>query len=151
MARKSGDMSRPIGVTFLAILQIVSGLGNVLTGLAILGVSSNADVSGDIKNLLFWLGLIMIVLGVSGLWLARGYVKGLEWARHRGRLVAMLSILLALLALVLNLPAKLGMDSPGFSLIWNAVIYLYLGRPKIVAYFAGRWNGRPWSDRTRSS
>jgi len=151
MTRKSGNMSRPLGVTLLSILQFVSGLGNVLTGLGILGVSSTVVLPEAQKNLLTLVGLVMIVLGISGLWLSRGYFIGYEWARRKGRVVAMLSILFALFAIVLNLPEKLGPDSPGFSVLWNAIIYIYLGRPKVVAYFAGRWTGKPWSSKPRQS
>jgi len=144
-------MSRPIGVTFLAILQLISGLSNVLTGLGTIGLSSSLDLAEPQKNVLFVFGVALLILGASSLWLARAYAIGYEWARHRGRAVATLSILLAFLVLLLHLPERIGPSSPGFSILWNLVVYVYLGRPKIVAYFAGRWNGQPWSGRSTSS
>jgi hypothetical protein len=151
LTARSGDMSRPIGVTLLAILQLITGLSNVFSGLGALGASSTLGLTELQKNILFWLGVILFVLGLSSLWLARAYVIGHEWARHRGRTIAIVSILLALLVIVLHLPEKLGPDSPGLSIIWNMLVFYYLGRPKIVAYFAGRWTGKPWSSKPGSS
>ena len=145
MTAKSKGMSRPFGVTVLALLQLITGLSNVLTGLIAMGASSTLGIAETAKNLYFIVGLVLFVLGISSLWLARGYIKGYEWARGRGRTIAVLAILIVFLILFLNLPKRIGPDNPGLSILWNALVFIYLGRPKIVAYFAGRRGGRPWS------
>lgn len=150
MPAKSDGMSRPFGVTILALLQLITGLSNVFTGLIAMGASSDLGLTEAAKNLFFLVGLVLFILGVSSLWLARAYMKGFEWARGRGRTIAVLAILFVFLILFLNLPKKFGPDNPGLSIIWNALVFIYLGRPKIVAYFAGRVGGRTWSQPSKT-
>jgi amino acid transporter len=125
--------SRPFGVALLAIIQFFTGLWDVLIALALLGVAKG-NASEDLVN---FAGIVYLMLGLSSLWLARGYAKGRERARRRGRLLASLSIVFAIFGSIL-LPAKLAPESPIWTLVFNLAILLYLGRPKARAYFASQ-------------
>lgn len=75
------------------------------------------------------------MLGISCLWLARGYWLGHESARRRGRKVAVLAIAVAVLAGLAVLPARLGPDSPFWLVLGNLVVFIYLGSEKARSYF----------------
>lgn len=134
---------RPFGITLLAIVQIVSGLQSLLGMVWLFAVSANADTAGvqdalianpwvaeNAETIFFGLGVLYMVLGLAALALAYGYLKGREWARRRGRNIAILAILLAFLTMILAAnPAPVG------TMIFNLVIFVYLGRPKIKAFF----------------
>jgi len=134
---------RPFGITLLAIVQIVSGLQSLLGMVWLFAISANADTAGiqdalianpwvaeNAEALFFWLGIVYMVLGLAALALAYGYLKGREWARRRGRNIAILAIVLAVLTMILA--ANL---APVGTMIFNLVIFVYLGRPKIKAFF----------------
>jgi hypothetical protein len=144
---------RPFGVTILAILQILSGLNALGTSLFFFAVSSLASsasvqqslhsspwVAENAASIFFWLGLIFLVLAIWSLWYARGYVKGHEGARRHGRRLAILTIIFAVLLIIFlpNLPQKVGLGSPWWMIISNAIVAIYLGRPKVIAFFNSR-------------
>ncbi len=89
--------TRPFGVTLLAVWEVISGVQLLLTGLVLIGISSDQD-PGSVKSLLFVLGLALALLAVSYFLWARGYLRGYESARRRGRLAATAVIILAILA-----------------------------------------------------
>lgn len=145
--------SRPPGITLLAVLQILSGL-QLLGGCVFLFVLSSKANTPEVQDALkgslwiaekvalisLWLGVVYLMLGVSALWLARGYVRGYGWARRRGRMIAALAVLFAVVA-ILVLPNRVDPGSPWWTIIFNAGIIIYLGRPKVLAYFASRSRG----------
>jgi len=148
-ARRSAPR-RPLGVTLLAVLQFFSGVGLIFSSLWSFGVSSWAkteagrlELEGDataiaaanISSLFALLGIAYLILGISALWLARGYIKGYEWARHKGRVWAVLSIVFVLIG-VLVLPSKIAADSPAWTIISNTIVVIYLGTSSVRAFFS---------------
>lgn len=144
---------RPFGVTILAIIQILSGLNALGSSLFFFAVSSLAKtasvqqslqsspwVAENAASIFFWLGLIFLAFALWSLWYARGYVKGHEWARRHGRRLAVLTIVLAVLLMIFlpNLPQKVGLGSPWWMIVSNSVVAIYLGRPKVIAFFKSR-------------
>lgn len=121
----------------LALWEFAVGIQMVLVGLAFLSFSGTLLEGSAWRSLAFLIGLGYFVIGVSALLLARGYVKGYESSRRRGRSVAAFAIAFAILG-VLFLPPKLSPDSPFWTIVGNVVILLYLGSDKVVAYFKGR-------------
>ncbi len=81
------------------------------------------------------LAIAYLVLGTSSLLLARGYVKGSEWARRKGRLIAALAIVFAVLG-GLFLPARLDAGSPVWTIVFNLIVILYLGRSRVRRFFS---------------
>ncbi len=126
-------MGRPLGVTILAIIAIVAGIQSLGTGIALVSFSSTLEKS--ISGIVSLIGLGFLIVGLSYLLLARGYVKGRERARRKGRMIAVFAILLAIAGVII-LPAKLVPESPVWTVFFNVVIILYLGRPRVKAFFA---------------
>ena len=138
-------------MNLLAIIQIISGLQLVVSSLIYFALSSWANTpegaaelakSGDwaLKNgsgLFFLLGIVYLILGVSSLLLARGYVKGREWARHKGRVVAALAMVFAIVGAIL-LPRRLDPGSPFWTIVFNAIVIIYLGSAKVRNFFSSR-------------
>jgi hypothetical protein len=128
-------VGRPLGVTVLAIIAVLAGIQSLGTGLALVSFSSTLEKS--ISGTVSLIGLGFMLVGLLYLLLARGYVKGRERARRKGRTIAVFAILLAI-AGVMILPAKLAAESPVWTVFFNVVIVLYLGRPHVKAFFGSR-------------
>jgi hypothetical protein len=126
---------RPLGVTVLAIIAIFAGVQSIGTGLVLVSLSSTLEKS--ISDIISLIGIGFLVIGLSYLLLARGYVRGREKTRRKGRAIAVLAILLAVLGASI-LPAGLAPESPVWTVFLNVVIVLYLGRPRVKAFFASR-------------
>ena len=131
---RSRPPHRPLGITALAFLQVLTGIQMLVGGLWLVGISSGVVSAVVIVAVL---GLAYIGFGVGSFVLARGYLVGLESTRRRGRTVAMLSILLGILLLffVPGLTDRLGLSSPGWTIFHNIIIALYLGSSGVRRYF----------------
>jgi len=103
-------------------------------GLAELSRSGKEWIVQNAGSVFFIIAVVSLVLGVGALWLARGYVKGFEWARRRGRTVAALAILVAVFGAIF-LPPRIDAGSPFWTIVFNAIVIAYLGRAKVRAYF----------------
>lgn len=128
---------RPLGVTLLAVWEFLNGLQMVIFGLAALSYADTLAEGDVLRALVFFIGLGSLVLGIWKLLLSRGYIKGYESARRKGRSVAFFAILLALLGITI-LRAVLTPESPLWTIIANLAIFWYLGSDKVVAYFKGQ-------------
>lgn len=125
--------SRPMGIVLLAIIQLLTGMWDLLLSVALIDVAKGNAAEGLVNIL----GIAYLILGLSSLWLARGYAKGYERARRRGRLLASMALVFAVLGSIL-LPPRFAPDSPLWTIVFNLSILLYLGRPRVRAYFASR-------------
>jgi hypothetical protein len=134
-SQRNRPVKRPLGVTILAIIAVVAGIQSLGTGLVLVSLSSTLEKS--ISGIVSLIGLGFLIVGLSYLLLARGYVKGRERSRRKGRMIAGFAIFLAI-AGVMILPAKLAPESPVWTVFFNVVIILYLGRPRVKAFFASR-------------
>lgn len=145
--------SRPIGVTILSVIQFLLGIAYLTSMLWALAISSWADsaegqekltsalgpsLAEGIPGIFLLIGIVYLVFGISSLLLSRGYFKGRESARHRGRTVALLAIAFVVFCLVFPVPLKLEPTSPFWTLFVNSCVYIYLGRPRVRAYFGSR-------------
>lgn len=119
----------------LSIWEVLVGFQLVLVGLAVWAWSSTQEPGSPLASFASLLGIAYLILGISCLWLARGYWLGHESSRRRGRRVAVLAIIVAVLAAISILPQKLGPDSPFWSIVGNLVVFLYLGSQTAVRYF----------------
>jgi hypothetical protein len=130
---------RPFGVLLLALAQILQGLtylsiAIVLELVLLAGAVENADKRGFVA--LF--GLIYLFLGVYALLLARGYLRGYEWARRRGIGMATFAIVVAIVAIFIIKVQGLLTGSPFGTIVLNLVIVWYLRREKTKRHFASR-------------
>jgi len=147
--RSKGRGSRPLGVTLIAILQIVSGLQMLVVALVAFIIASVAstpevqgqlstsvgeNVAGSIAAIFLMIGIIALAIAVFSFVLARGYVRGREWARKKGRKIAFFAILLALVSLIL-IPSRTDPGAPIWTIILNSFIFVYLGRGRVKKFF----------------
>jgi len=103
-------------------------------GIVELAKSGTDWIVQNASGVFFLLSIMMFVLGISFLLLARGYIKGYEWARRKGRKIAAIALLLAIFG-SLFLPGRLDPGSPLWTIMFNLVIIVYLGRARVRAYF----------------
>ena len=136
-------------MTVLAILQILAGLQSLAASLIYFALSSwakspeglaelansGAWVLKNASGVFFLLALVYLILGIGSLLLARGYVKGFEWARRKGRLVAILAIVFAFAGIFI-LPNRVDPGSPFWTIVLSAIVIVYLGSRKVRTYFA---------------
>ena len=98
---------------------------------------ADADIPAKVVSGFFFLGgIVCIAISISAFLLSRGYFKGHEKSRRRGRTVAVLGIVFVLVMLILPIPAKLDPDSPLSTIVLNLVVFAYLGSSKVKAFFA---------------
>lgn len=147
-----GRRRRPFGVTVLALVQILSGLqmlGGAILALAIAGIASTPEgqealdatlspwLAENAVTILVVIGLALLVLALWSFFLARGYIKGIEKARARGRKVAVYAIAFAILGIIL-VPNRTDPGSPWWTILLNMSIFFYLGSRKVRSYFRNR-------------
>ncbi|WP_232203036.1 MULTISPECIES: hypothetical protein [Nitrosopumilus] len=114
--------TRPVGVTIIAILEIVSGAIAIAVG-AFFGTmmgSMGMNLGGGAMGAG---SAAMIVLGVASFVMAWGLLRGKSWAWT-------ITLILTIISLIVDLPS---MNVIG--LIIDIVILYYLFRPHVKAYF----------------
>lgn len=105
---------RPLGVTIIAILMIISGIALLSTGAILLVVG---------------IGVVPIVLGIASFVMAYGLWKGKGWAWTITLIISVISIISAIVSIVFHGYGAIT------NIIINAVIIYYLYRPNVKAYF----------------
>ena len=136
-------------MVLLAVIQVITGIQLLVSSLIYFALVSWVKTPEGLEALtkagdwavesaggvFFLLGALFLVLGVVDLLLARGYVQGREWARHRGRVLAVTAIVFAVLGGIF-LPSRVDPGSPVWTVIFNLIVVLYLGRAKVRRYFS---------------
>ena len=112
--------NRPLGVTIIAILAVIGGIGSVLSGFAIMAI---------IPFLGIIFGGLLIIIGLAYFVVAYGLWKGLNWAWNITLIVSVIGIIVGLGSIVVGNIGAL------FHLIVNVVVIYYLYRPNVKAYF----------------
>ena len=108
--------NRPLGVTIIAILVVIGGIGSLLGGLAVI-------------MLIPLLGIILVIIGLACFAVAYGLWKGLNWAWSITLIVSVIGIVVGLGSLVVGNIGSL------FQVIINAIVIYYLYKPNVKAYF----------------
>ncbi len=144
-------LSRPIGVTILAILAILGAIallfsGAVLIGLGLVigtyaasqvtsslasaGYSGLASLgAGTIAAIVTALGAIFLILGLLDLAVGVGFLGGKGWAWTLGMIVSVINIVLS------GLQIAFGSYPSAFGLVIWVIIAYYLTRPHVKAFF----------------
>ncbi|HXS61075.1 MAG TPA: hypothetical protein VN703_09740 [Candidatus Sulfopaludibacter sp.] len=112
--------NRPLGVTIIAILAVLGGIGSFLSGLTVLAII-------PILGIIF--GGILIIIGLAYFAVAYGLWKGLRWAWILTLIVSVIGIIVGLGSIVVGNAGSL------FHVIVNAIVIYYLYRPNVKAYF----------------
>jgi len=141
---------RPVGVTVLTILQILSGLGDITIGavLLILAVLAGALIGGALVTLLFLLDFVVIALGIFSFIMAYGLWTGKGWAWILTLIGAIIGIILGIIFAIMSITVGFvegsGLYESLASIVCTIVFYLiilvYLNSGNVRAFF-GRTGG----------
>ena len=125
---------RPVGITILAILEILIGVVGLLASLVIIGFSALFSTLPRVGSLLGAVGLVIggVVLFFGVIWLAAGvgFLHGRGWSWTLGMIFSALSLLGAIGALTIGLVT----GGVGGSIFWGLMLY-YLTRTHVKAFF----------------
>jgi len=126
--------SRRVGITILAVLEILIGIVGLLSSLAIIGFSALFSTLPTVGSLIGAVGLIIggVVLFFSVIWLATGvgFLHGRGWSWTLGMIFSILSLLGAIGALTIGLIT----GGVGGLIFWGLILY-YLTRVDVKAFF----------------
>lgn len=141
-------MTRPTGVTILAILAAIGGVLGLLGGLTVIGVGGMAGgliggaAGAAIGGLAVISGLIVIVLAVLELALAYGFWTLRPWAWQLGVILAAIQIVVAVLG-VLGIVFRQDLGGAVISIAISGVILYYLNQAEIRRVFNAPEKGFP--------
>lgn len=140
--------SRPTIVTGLAALAIILGVLSILTGSAGVGLSVLVvrDYSRLAATILLTLGTIVFVFGILEIVYGVGFLEGARWSWTLGIIVAVVSLVSSIAALVL--PAAVGSTDvivlgvigtisvmAIVPMATSSVTIYFLTRPNVKAFF----------------
>lgn len=108
--------NRPFGVTIIAILAILGGIGALVAGITLVGIIP-------------FLGAALIIIGLAYFGVAYGLWKGLKWAWIITLIVTVIAFISEIGSIIVG---NVGAVIP---VIINAIIIYYLFRPNVKAYF----------------
>ena len=112
--------NRPLGVTIIAILAVLGGIGSLLSGFTVL-------VLLPILGLV--LGGILIIIGLAYFAVAYGLWKGLSWGWSITLIISVIGIIVGLGSIIVGNVGAI------FHVIVNIIVIYYLYRPNVRAYF----------------
>jgi hypothetical protein len=126
--------SRPVGITILALFEILIGIVGFLGSLLIIGFSALFSTLPRVGALLGTIGLVVggIVLFFSLIWLATGvgFLHGRGWSWTLGMIFSVLSLIGAIGALTIGLIT----GAVGGLIFWGLMLY-YLTRTHVKVFF----------------
>jgi hypothetical protein len=108
--------NRPLGVTIIAILAILGGIGSLVGGIALVAIIPI-------------LGAALIIIGLAYFGVAYGLWKGLKWAWIITLIVTVIAFISGLGSIIVG---NVGAIIP---VIINGIIIYYLFQPNVKAYF----------------
>jgi hypothetical protein len=125
---------RPVGITILALLEILIGTVGFLASLLIIGFSAIFSTIPRVGGLLGTIGIVVggIVLFFSLTWLATGvgFLHGRGWSWTLGMIFSVLSLIGAIGALTIGLVG----GGVGGLVFWGLMLY-YLTRTHVKVFF----------------
>jgi hypothetical protein len=135
-------MSRPLGVTILAILALISGIFGLLGGVTVVFLGGAAAAVGvlDIGGIVAIMGVLTLALAVVSLALAYGFWTLKPWAWQLGIILEVLSIGLAVLQVLFG---GSGIPSVIISIVVAGIIIYYLNTPAVRKAFGAPETGFP--------
>lgn len=110
------EKGRPIGITIIAILMVISGILFLIGGTALVIIFP-------------YIGIPLVIVGIANLIVAWGLLKGKGWAW-------IVTLIVTGISIILN-AVSIGSGNVGaiVGIIINAVIIYYLYRPNVKSYF----------------
>ncbi len=130
------EAQRPLGVTILAVLDILGGIGASLLGLIYMALSAQIGtvVGGGGIFALFGafivvLGIIFLILGILAIAVGWGFWKGSSWAWIVGLVLYVIGIVLGLTSLALGDVTSIVL------VVIGALLVYYMFRPNVRIWF----------------
>lgn len=117
---------RPLGVTIIAILTIIGGIGFLASGIAAVVA---APFLSDMEGLSAGIGAALIALGIAYFVMAYGLWKGKGWAWTITLILSYIGIALGIASIITGNIAAV------FHLIINIIVVYYLYRPNVKMFF----------------
>lgn len=133
-------MARPLGVTIIAILMVISGIVMIVAGAGAVALvpfipaMQTEELATDISSTILGgfavaSGTMMLILGIASLVIAYGLFKGKSWGWTAAVVLSIIGVVLSAVSIAT------GNFGAIISLIINGVILYYLYRPHVKAYF----------------
>jgi hypothetical protein len=137
---------RPLGVTILAILEILGGILLLILSFGFFALAALINV-GDIRQRigtsvpdwvlnnapLFFgaLGLFFLIMAIISLVLAWAFLKGKNWSR----ILAIIFLVLSIIGNVIGLVGGTSVFSVILSILLPVIIVIYLYQPSVKQWF----------------
>jgi hypothetical protein len=133
--------ARPTGVTILAILALIGGVFGIIGGLGL--IAGGALIGGMIGGaagvgfggLAFVIGIVTLGIAIAELFFAYGAWALKPWGWSLGVIIALTSIVWAVIVAFLSGDLVNGLISGGISIIVAAIILYYLNTPEVKSAF----------------
>ena len=123
------EKTRPLGVTIIAILIVISGVLILLVGIGLVAI-------GPIIGLVFVaFGAISLAVGIAYLVMAYGLLKGKGWAWTLSTIVLIIGIILEVISIPRTIASGSSLSGDIISIAISAFILYYLYRPHVKSYF----------------
>ncbi len=125
-------MSRPTGVTILAILELISGIILAIAAITIGAISTmgGSSMFGMMASAIGgFVAAILVVLAIFSFIIAGALFSGKRWGRG-------VVIVFSIIDLILSLVSIVGGNGfAAIDIILNLIILYYMWRPHVIAYF----------------
>ena len=144
---------RPTGVTILGVLSILAGIGGLIVGGLLIGVSfiigtlvTSADINSQLAasgypglagvvtaaqlgTFLLVFGIVILVLGILYLLTGVGFFGGKGWAWTLGLVVSVIGLIFGIIQIAFGSYGSL------FSVVIDVLLLYYLTRPHVKSFF----------------
>ena len=131
---------RPLGVTILAVLNILGGILALFLGITYISLSATLAQTGGViaggsgifalfGAFIIVLGLIFLIIAILAIAVGWGFLKGKRWAWTLSLILYAITIILGVTSLVAG-----DVTSIVVIIIGGLLVY-YLFRPKVKAWF----------------
>ena len=134
----SSKVSRPVGITILAVLQLIAGIFSLIAAIGIGAISTMGGMPGMQGMPSFgpmstafggFLAVFFAILAVFAFIISGALFSGKRWGRT-------LVIVISIIDLIIGAVSVAGGNVGGIvGMILNLVILYYMWRPHVIAYF----------------
>lgn len=127
---------RPLGVTIVAVLAILSGAFDVIGGIVLLAGQGDAELAEAFGGaaMLVTVAAVSIIIGVAMLLIAVGLLRGNAVARVAATVVQVFSLVMSIWVAIAQ-PSSLGTEIPSALLAIAVLVLLWSGEAS--RYFRG--------------
>jgi hypothetical protein len=114
------EKTRPLGVTIIAILIVISGVLILIVGIGLIFVV---------------IGAIPLAIGLAYLVMAYGLLNGRGWAWTISTIVLIIGIILQIVSIPRTIASGSSLSGDIISIAISVFILYYLYRPHVKSYF----------------